>query len=91
MQMLGMLVWATFLILSTAPAFQHLTSSTFSAVNAVEFCILICIVGVSPFAIWGLLYKIRCDKPISWPTAALYGIGHWVYVGQIYITLCRAF
>lgn len=39
--------------------------------------------GVGPFAIWGFIYKIRCEPATSWLHAAGIGIGMWLY--QVYV------
>ncbi|MFJ4223534.1 glycosyltransferase family 2 protein [Microbacterium sp. NPDC089695] len=47
--------------------------------------------GVAPFAVWGPLYKVRCEPDATWPQAFLWGVGLWLYTLQLYITLVRAF
>lgn len=47
--------------------------------------------GIAPFAVWGPLYKMRCEPAIGWVHSVLLGIGLWFYVLQLYITLGRAF
>lgn len=47
--------------------------------------------GVAPFALWGPVYKLRCEPQLTWPQALLYGVGLWLYVYYCYISIARAF
>jgi 1,2-diacylglycerol 3-beta-glucosyltransferase len=47
--------------------------------------------AIGPFAVWGPVYKIRCEPSKSWGASLLYGIGAWLYVYYMYICIARAF
>ena len=47
--------------------------------------------SVAPFAVWGFVYKIRCEPQASWLTALGWGLGVWLYVYYMYICIARAF
>lgn len=40
---------------------------------------LVAIFGIGPFAIWGLVYRARCEPQLKLMTAIGLGIGHWAY------------
>lgn len=52
---------------------------------------LVAVFGIGPFAIWGPVYKLRCEPQISWQRAVLYGFGMWIYVYYMYVCVFRAF
>jgi cellulose synthase/poly-beta-1,6-N-acetylglucosamine synthase-like glycosyltransferase len=47
--------------------------------------------SVSLFALWGPVYKMRCERGLSWHRAFLYGLGMWVYSLYMYFCLPIAF
>jgi 1,2-diacylglycerol 3-beta-glucosyltransferase len=53
--------------------------------------ILIALFSVLPFAIWGFVYKLRCEREATWLQAALWGLAMWLYVYYMYICIARAF
>ncbi|MFJ4225697.1 glycosyltransferase [Microbacterium sp. NPDC089695] len=52
---------------------------------------LVSILSVAPFAVWGFVYKVRCEPQATWLTALGWGIGVWFYVYYMYICIARAF
>jgi 1,2-diacylglycerol 3-beta-glucosyltransferase len=40
---------------------------------------LIALFGVLPFAVWGLVYRNRCEPHLSVAAALGLGVGHWLY------------
>ncbi len=52
---------------------------------------LIVLFSIAPFAIWGFVYKARCEPAASWMTALIWGLGVWLYVYYMYICVARAF
>lgn len=47
--------------------------------------------GITPFAIWGILYKIKCEPGSTWLQGIGWGIGLWVFVPYILVSISRAF
>lgn len=47
--------------------------------------------GLSPFFIWAVLYKLRCEPDSSWPVTLARGFGLWVFVLYIFVSTARAF
>ncbi|MFE4469735.1 glycosyltransferase family 2 protein [Leifsonia sp. NPDC056824] len=48
------------------------------------------VIGVGEFAIWGFLYRQRCEREADLRTAAGWGFGYLVYVYLIYVVAWRA-
>lgn len=59
--------------------------------NAWGVLTLLIFLGIGPFALWGPVYKIRCEPQTSWPRSILYGLAYWIYLYYMYICLPRAF
>lgn len=47
--------------------------------------------GLSPFFIWAILYKLKCEPTSSWPVTIVRGAGLWVFVLYIFLSTARAF
>jgi 1,2-diacylglycerol 3-beta-glucosyltransferase len=55
------------------------------------FLMIFCaVIGIGPFFIWGPLYRKLCEPQATRTQAALWGIGVWLYVSYMYVTLIRA-
>jgi len=52
---------------------------------------LILLFSVAPFAVWGFVYKVRCEPESSWLQALLWGLAMWFYVYYMYVCIARAF
>ncbi|WP_374009578.1 glycosyltransferase family 2 protein [Leifsonia sp. LS-T14] len=50
--------------------------------------ILVLLFGIGPFAIWGFVYKLRCEPDLSWRRATLIGVTLWPY--QLYVAAALA-
>lgn len=46
--------------------------------------------GITPFGIWGILYKIKCEPEANWGQAVGWGIGLWLFVPYILVSISRA-
>jgi len=49
------------------------------------------IVGVGPFAVWGPVYRSRCERGAPWYMGVVWGLGQWVYSFYTWVTAPRAF
>jgi cellulose synthase/poly-beta-1,6-N-acetylglucosamine synthase-like glycosyltransferase len=47
--------------------------------------------SVALFALWGPVYKIKCEPTLTWRQAILYGFGMWIYSMYMYFCLPIAF
>lgn len=52
---------------------------------------IVVVFGIGPFAIWGFVYKARCEPAISWTHAAMIGIAMWLYQYYVIISTGKAF
>lgn len=53
--------------------------------------VLWAVFGLSPFFLWAVLYKTRCEPQSSWPTTLARGIGLWIFVLYVFASTARAF
>lgn len=58
--------------------------------NLVTVVALLVVFGIGPFAIWGYVYKLRCEPGISWARATAIGLCIWVWVTYVLIALFKA-
>ncbi len=47
--------------------------------------------SILPFAMWGPIYRKRCEPTASFGTGVLWGFGSWIYVYYMYICIFGAF
>ncbi|MER7455959.1 glycosyltransferase [Micromonospora sp. NPDC126480] len=40
---------------------------------------LVAVFGIGPFAVWGLVYRTRCERHLGLVTAIGLGLSHWLY------------
>lgn len=91
LQMLGA---AAFLTLSTVGIIRASTEPTALALQVDALWaigVLILVFSVAPFAIWGFVYKVRCEPQATWLQAAGWGAAMWLYVYYMYVCIARAF
>lgn len=58
--------------------------------HAWAFVLLGLLFGIGPFAIWGVLYKLRCEPGATWLQAVGWGAGLFFFVQYILISVTRA-
>ncbi|GAA4817459.1 glycosyltransferase family 2 protein [Nocardioides caeni] len=90
-QLLGMVVWpivAWFLVQGTLD--QGSTGIVEWGRDSWPLILLMVVLGVLPFAMWGPVYKVRCEPDASWLKACAWGIGMFVYIYYLYLTVPRA-
>ncbi|MGO4298892.1 glycosyltransferase [Leifsonia sp. RAF41] len=56
--------------------------------NIWGLALLTLVFGIGPFAIWGFIYKLRCEPSLSWGRAAFLGASLWPY--QLYVVVSIA-
>jgi cellulose synthase/poly-beta-1,6-N-acetylglucosamine synthase-like glycosyltransferase len=91
LQITAMLAFAGLTIRSAVSILSDPTLGTGQLRYAFLLVTLSLVFSILPFAIWGPVYKRRCEPRTSWPRAFLYGLGVWVYVYYMYLCLPRAF
>jgi cellulose synthase/poly-beta-1,6-N-acetylglucosamine synthase-like glycosyltransferase len=47
--------------------------------------------SIVPFAMWGPIYRKRCEPTASFRQGVLWGLGSWIYVYYMYICIFGAF
>jgi cellulose synthase/poly-beta-1,6-N-acetylglucosamine synthase-like glycosyltransferase len=52
---------------------------------------LFAVFAIAPFALWGPVYRWRCEPQISPPVAVGYGLALWLYIYYMYLVIPRAF
>ena len=90
LQMIGLLAWITFAVLFFVNLAGGVTP-VFDFANIGWILLMSLIFGILPFAMWGPIYKIRCEPKASWWQAIGWSIGMWLYVYYMYICQVRAF
>jgi cellulose synthase/poly-beta-1,6-N-acetylglucosamine synthase-like glycosyltransferase len=90
-QLLGLLVWpavyvafATSVIADSQQALATLTSLWW-------LLLLVGVLGIMPFVLWGPVYRRRCEPAAPWWMGIIWGLGLWLYVYYMYISVARAF
>jgi 1,2-diacylglycerol 3-beta-glucosyltransferase len=91
LQMLGAAAFLVLLGLSAAHWISEPTAPIVELDTLAWLAGVSLVFAVAPFALWGPVYKLRCEPDLSWRTAVLYGIGAWLYVYYMYICIARAF
>lgn len=91
LQLVGMVVWPL-VLLSTVTGIAPYASDVNAWVSqSWPLLVLIAILSIAPFAMWGPIYKIRCEPEVGWIRSLVWGLGMCVYIYYLYITVPRAF
>jgi hypothetical protein len=59
--------------------------------NAWWFLSLMVLLGLVPFAMWGPIYRRKCEPQVSWWRSVMWGLGMCLYVYYLYVSVTRAF
>jgi hypothetical protein len=91
MQVIGIMLWPTVLIIMIAQG--SLAAGGIGAWAAASWWLLplVAITGVGPFALWPVLYRRRGCADVGWRTTAAWMLGYWLYMYQSYACVPRAF
>jgi cellulose synthase/poly-beta-1,6-N-acetylglucosamine synthase-like glycosyltransferase len=54
------------------------------------FFALVLLLGITPFGIWGPIYRKKCEPGEPWWKGLVWGIGLWIYVYYMYLAAIRA-
>lgn len=91
LQLLGMVVWPLVLFSTIAGMAPYAAGMTGWLSISWPLLILLLLLSVAPFAMWGPIYKLRCEPEISWFKSLLWGFGMCLYIYYLYVTIPRAF
>ncbi|PJJ61533.1 glycosyltransferase family 2 protein [Compostimonas suwonensis] len=90
-QLLGVVLWPTVFIVMIAQGAINSGSLGLWLAESWWLLPLIVITGILPFWIWAPIYRSVAEPRHSLLTAALWGIGYWLYMYQTYVCVLRAF
>ncbi|NYE94685.1 cellulose synthase/poly-beta-1,6-N-acetylglucosamine synthase-like glycosyltransferase [Psychromicrobium silvestre] len=89
LQLLGILTWGGMAIFFLISALSG--QPVFGGLENIGWVLLMTLLfGIMPFAMWGPIYKIKCEPTASWWRTIGWSIGMWLYVYYTYICLVRA-
>ncbi|MBB6405969.1 glycosyltransferase family 2 protein [Arthrobacter sp. AZCC_0090] len=89
LQLLGILTWGSMTVFFIMGATSgQLFIGGFEDLGWLLLMTLI--FGIMPFAMWGPIYKIKCEPTAGWWRTVGWSIGMWLYVYYTYICLVRA-
>jgi cellulose synthase/poly-beta-1,6-N-acetylglucosamine synthase-like glycosyltransferase len=90
-QLIGIVLWPFVFYLALHNT--HATGQSFGAWlgSAWWFLLLVFVLGIVPFAMWGPIYRAKCEPRISRCRSVLWGLGLCVYIYYLYLSVTRAF
>lgn len=59
--------------------------------NAWWFLSLVVLLGIVPFAMWGPVYRAKCEPEVGFWRSVMWGLGMCAYIYYLYISVSRAF
>lgn len=90
LQLLGMIVWPTVLVSTILGIAPYATDTTTWFTQMWPLLILVVVLTIVPFAMWGPVYKVRCEPGAGWLRSLAWGLGMCAYVYYLYLTVPRA-
>jgi cellulose synthase/poly-beta-1,6-N-acetylglucosamine synthase-like glycosyltransferase len=90
-QLLGMLIWPAVFAYAIRSTTAQAHSFGAWLDNSWWFLTLVLLLGVLPFAMWGPIYRRRCEPQVEPWRAVLWGLGMCLYIYYLYISVSRAF
>jgi 1,2-diacylglycerol 3-beta-glucosyltransferase len=51
---------------------------------------LVFLLGIAPFAMWGPIYRRKCEPAAPRWKGLVWGVGMWIYVYYMYVSVIRA-
>lgn len=91
LQAIGMLALTLVLGYGVVNALTNPDALATYAQNAGATAILLVLFSIAPFAMWGPIYRLRCEPQLGVWTGIGYGICLWLYIYYMYLVLPRAF
>lgn len=91
LQLLGVIAMITMTAISIGRVVAEPSIWSAAPERIIPLIVLVLLFSVAPFAIWGFVYKARCEPSASWGQALLWGLGMWLYICYMYVCIPRAF
>ncbi|KHK99911.1 hypothetical protein LK09_00845 [Microbacterium mangrovi] len=90
-QVVGFITWI-FLLAATVVGFAQVPDAAghWLVANWAALPMLL-VFGIGPFFIWGPIYRRQCEPDRPFWAGILWGIGMWLFVFYLYVSLSRAF
>lgn len=90
-QMVGLFLWPTLLVLTVSGMLQLPVGLGELLAGAWWLLVLFFLMSVVPFAMWGPIYRAKCEpRSARWRSIA-WGLGLWIYTYYMYVSVTRAF
>jgi 1,2-diacylglycerol 3-beta-glucosyltransferase len=89
-QLAGVVVWPAVFVAITEKMSAATEQGLGTLLGFWWFFALVFILGIAPFAIWGPIYRSKCEPGAPWWKGPIWGIGLWVYVYYMYLAAIRA-
>jgi cellulose synthase/poly-beta-1,6-N-acetylglucosamine synthase-like glycosyltransferase len=90
LQVLGVILWPTFLVLTTLQALHYPGGLGSFVENFWPVALLAALFGAAPFIMWGPIYRRQVEPSIGWFRGWLLGIGNALYICYTYFATPRA-
>jgi cellulose synthase/poly-beta-1,6-N-acetylglucosamine synthase-like glycosyltransferase len=90
-QLIGMLIWPVVFVYAIHSTTVGADGFVGWLGNAWWFLSLMVLLGLVPFAMWGPIYRRKCEPQVSWWRSVMWGLGMCLYVYYLYVSVTRAF
>lgn len=90
-QMVGLFLWPTLLVLTVTGLLQVPGGAGAWLAELWWLPALFFTTSVAPFAMWGPIYRARCEPQAGRWSSIGWGLGLWIYTYYMYISVTRAF
>ncbi|MBZ2194795.1 glycosyltransferase family 2 protein [Occultella gossypii] len=90
-QMVGLFLWPTLMVLTINGTLQVPGGLGPWLADSWWLLALFFVMSVVPFAMWGPIYRATCEPGATWRRSLLWGVGLWLYIYYMYVTVSRAF
>lgn len=90
-QLVGMLLWPAVFVFAVRSTIVGVGGLGQWFDNAWWFLTLILLLGVVPFAMWGPVYRHKCEPQTELWRSVVWGLGMCLYIYYLYVSVTRAF
>ncbi|WP_244951247.1 glycosyltransferase family 2 protein [Ruania zhangjianzhongii] len=90
-QMVGLFLWPTLLVLTVSGMLQLPVGLGELLANSWWLLALFFLMSVVPFAMWGPIYRAKCEPASGRWRSIGWGLGLWLYTYYMYVSVTRAF